>query len=166
MTLNTQFVNLLAAPFAQFVTLQGVTYVADAFGNLLNVPVRDHVQLLRMGALEVSSGLGPAGLRASVIAPYAPSVVLDCSAADNFYITLTGPLILGFSGGNDGQRILVRFTQDAVGGRLLTLGSMIGLSTDLPGLTLSTAPNKLDIVGFIYTQLLSKYHVTSYNRGF
>lgn len=93
-------------------------------------------------------------------------ITLDCSLADTFDVTMVGDARLDLINGSDSQKILVRFKQDGIGGRVITLGSMIAMSLDIPVVTLSVAPNKMDLLGLAYNAKTSQYQVAAYTRGF
>jgi hypothetical protein len=101
---------------------------------------------------------------------YAASVTIDMStrvySPFTFEITLTGGLTLNFSNGFDGQIIRARLVQDSSGGRVLTLGAAIGLSTDLSTVTLSSAANKVDYLIFEWRSANSKANLLALNMGF
>lgn len=112
---------------------------------------------------------GPAGSgsRAPVTLAYAATRTIDCSVGDTFNIgALTGNITLAFSGGTDGQKILVNLVQDSTGGRTLTLGSEVAFSEDLPSVTMSTGANKGDVLGLVYHGASAKYRLVSHVKGF
>jgi hypothetical protein len=100
------------------------------------------------------------------IIPYASVITLDCSIADTFDITMTGDARLDLINGSNSQKILVRLKQDGIGGRVITMGSMISMSVDIPVVTLSISPNKLDLLGLVYNSPTSQFQVAAYTRGF
>ena len=81
------------------------------------------------------------------------------AAAQNF--TLNNP-----TGMVDGQRCIWEITQDATGGRVLTLGNAFIFGADLTSITLSTAANKTDLIGAIYNSTKAKWLVTALSKGF
>lgn len=81
-------------------------------------------------------------------------------------MTLTGPITINFSGGINGQKILLRLTQDATGGRVATWGTSIRLGTDIDVATLSTAAGKTDYIGFVYNATATKYDLIALSRGY
>ena len=96
---------------------------------------------------------------------YAGSVTVNMALVDESRITLTGNLVLGFTGGIDGQKHVVNLIQDATGGRTLTFDSTVRVSTDLPAPTLSTGASKVDRLGFIYNATAGKYDFCALLRG-
>jgi hypothetical protein len=109
---------------------------------------------------------GPAWSPTLSTVAYSASLTLDHSAKTDYDVTLTGPLALTFSNGVDRKTVTVCFRQDATGGRILTLGAGIGLSTDLPSIVLSSGASKVDYIGFKYNSTSGLYHVMSFIRGF
>jgi hypothetical protein len=75
---------------------------------------------------------------------YAPTLVLDASTANGFQITLTGNLSFTITGLTVGQPITLAFTQDGVGGRVVTFPSNVAS----PG-TPSGTPNINSVQTFI-----------------
>lgn len=107
------------------------------------------------------------GFRPPVSVNYASALTLDCAVAETFNIgALTGDLQLGFTGGVDGQKIIVNVPQGPAGGKLITFNASVAFSDDIPSVTLSTAPNKVDVLGFIYRASVGKYRLVSYTKGF
>lgn len=112
-------------------------------------------------------GTAGVGFRPPVALAYAATRTIDCSTGDTFNIgTLTGNTTLAFSGGTDGQKIMVNVAQDATGGRTLAVGAEVAFSEDLPSVAISTAANKADILGFVYHAATAKYRFVSHVKGF
>lgn len=87
---------------------------------------------------------------------YAATLTVDFNNTDVAVIApLTGPITLDFANGRDGQRIQVRLTQDAVGGRVVTYGATVETNATPP--TLTTAANRTDILTFQYDAIAAKY---------
>lgn len=99
---------------------------------------------------------------------YSASVTLNAASYDAFEITLTGNITIAFTGGTDGQRILVRLTQDGTGTRLVTWDASVAFGSDITGAgsTASVAASKIDYFGLIYSSASSKYHMVSFARGY
>lgn len=84
-----------------------------------------------------------------------------------FYVTLGGNRIMNApTNPTDGQYIVIRVKQDGTGSRLLTWNAAFRFSTDLPAPTLSTAGNKMDILGFVYNAQDSKWDYVTEIKGF
>lgn len=81
------------------------------------------------------------------------------AATANF--TLTNP-----SNPTDGQRITWQIKQDATGNRTITLGAKFSFGADITSVTLSTAGNKIDYLGAIYSLAEDKWHVVTFMKGF
>jgi hypothetical protein len=90
--------------------------------------------------------------------PYAATINFDCRAADVGDITLTGPATLNFTGGEDGQEVYVRATQDAVGSQVLTWGAMVAFPGGIPPGQTATAL-RTDVYRLQYNAALTKYVV-------
>ena len=87
--------------------------------------------------------------------------------SDIVRISLTGNVTsLVFTGGVDGQKIIIELLQDAAGSRTVAFGSSFRFGTDLTAITLTTTANKLDRVGVIYNATAAKFDVVSMVRGF
>lgn len=98
---------------------------------------------------------------------FASSIATDVSLADLFRVTLTGPATLANPTGMiDGQLVRWEFKQDATGGRVLTLGAKFVFGTDLPSITLSTAPGVTDILGAVYHAGDDEWRVVALAKGF
>lgn len=87
------------------------------------------------------------------------STYFRLAAAQNF--TLANPTNM-----IDGQRCLWEIKQDPTGSRLITLGNAFIFGADFTSITLSTAPNKRDLIGAIYNATLAKWLVTAFTKGF
>lgn len=97
---------------------------------------------------------------------YAETINLNIANKDVVDITLTGAATVNLSGGVDGQSVVLRIRQDATGSRIITWGTMIRFSTDVPEPTLSTAVDALDYLAFRYNSTDSKYDLMAENKGF
>lgn len=96
---------------------------------------------------------------------YASTITTDVSTSSVFRVTLTGNLTLANPvNALDNQRALWQFTQDATGGRTLTLGSAfdVGQLT----VTLSTAAGKVDYMLAVYRAAASKWDVLAFGSGY
>mgnify|MGYP001573612140 CR=1 FL=1 len=100
---------------------------------------------------------------------WAATISIDLAGRPNnaiFRCTLAGATTVNITGGTDGQKAVIELIQDATGGRVVTLGTGIGYSTDITEFTASTVGNKIDYIGAIYNAASSKYHILAKNRGF
>jgi hypothetical protein len=99
---------------------------------------------------------------------YGASVTLDCSTADVFKITLTGPITVDFSNAVDGQKIEVRLTQDGTGSRAVNWAASVAYGSDLTSalVVASTTASKQDKFGFEYDATATKYQMISCARGY
>ena len=97
------------------------------------------------------------------------TVALDAASASSsgvLRVLLTQSATINLSGAADGQRLTIEMTQDATGGRVVTLGSMFAFGADLTSFTASTAGAKTDILGVQYHAASSKYRVLAASKGF
>lgn len=97
---------------------------------------------------------------------YSASMAIDANGSNRKKITLAGNgTIENPSGGADGMILLFILRQDGTGSRVPTWGTNYRFRGDLATVTLSTAPDTIDRVGFEYVGLDSKWDCVSYNRG-
>ena len=97
----------------------------------------------------------------------APTIPINAALGNTFTVTLGGNRTLGTpTNPVSGQKIIVRVTQDGVGGRQLSYSSGWALGIDFVGLPLSTSPGVTDYIGAIYNTLTSKWDVVSIMRGY
>lgn len=92
---------------------------------------------------------GPVETPSIATLAYAATVSVDLSSVPDggtFRCTLTGNVTLNFTGGRDGQKVTLELKQDAVGSRLVTLGTGIAYGTDTPSFTATTTINKTDVL--------------------
>lgn len=98
---------------------------------------------------------------------YAATISADVTNVDVIRISLTGNVTsLGFTGGKDGQKIIVELIQDATGSRTVAFDSSVRFGTDLTSVTLTTTASKKDRIGLIYDGVASKYDVIAFVKGF
>ena len=90
----------------------------------------------------------------------------DASLGATFTVTLGGNrTIANPTNPTNGQRIVYRMKQDATGNRTVTWGSAFRfVSGTAP--TMSTAANKIDYIGFIYSAADSKWDQVAAKTGF
>lgn len=106
---------------------------------------------------------------APVTVTYAASTTIDVTGQPDgriHRITLTGNLTLGFTGGVDGQKVLVELIQDATGSRIVTMGSSVAYGTDISAFAATTTPSKKDVLGFIYSSAAAKYLLVAVAKGY
>lgn len=91
------------------------------------------------------------------------TVTIDASLSDYFTLvpaqafTLANP-----TNPTNGKRILVRIKQDAVGGRVMTLGAAWRLGGDIPTAVLSTVANKVNYLGAVYDTTDAKWDILAF----
>jgi hypothetical protein len=118
--------------------------------------------------LEVAREINNAMAQRDTVA-YGAEVTINLSTVTGDLVDigpLTGNITVNFAGGDDGQKITLRLTQDGTGGRVVTWGGMVRFSTDLPGAVLSTGASKTDYIGFRYSATADKYDCVATNKGF
>ncbi len=97
----------------------------------------------------------------------AVTVALNAALGNVFDVTLSTDRILGApTNPRDGQIIIVRVTQGAVGSHLLTYDGVYGFGTSFPSPTLSTAVGAIDVLQFQYNAVAVKWQCTSIALGF
>lgn len=100
----------------------------------------------------------------------APTIATDASTGKAFRVILGANRILGVpTNPSDGQMVIWEIQQDGIGGRTLTLASGPGgfkFGTDLTGVTLSTSPNLVDLIGCRYNATANRWWVIAFLRGF
>jgi hypothetical protein len=97
---------------------------------------------------------------------WASSVAINWDLANCHRLTLAGVTALSFSGGVDGEKLVLELTQDATGGRTITLPATVRLSSNIPVVTLSTTPGYMDKLGFMFNQAANKYDLVAVIYGF
>ena len=98
---------------------------------------------------------------------FGATISVDASSANDFRLTLTASTgtIANPTNPVDGQRITFQIAQDATGSRTVAWGSAYDFgAAGTP--TLSTAANKVDLLGFIYNASLAKWICPGSALGF
>jgi len=110
---------------------------------------------------------GPLGGYTQQDVTWDSTVSIDCSTADVFDLTLSGPsTVFNITGGVNGRKFMVRFKQDNAGNRVISFGAMVRFGTDITGITLSNLGGLTDHVAFIYNGPAGKYDLIAYARGY
>ena len=99
---------------------------------------------------------------------YAATLNTDASSGDIFDVTLTGNATLANpTNAVDGKTIRWRITQDATGGRTVTLGNKFVIpSSATSPLPFSTAANKTDVLAATYHAGRDKWDVVAFVMGY
>lgn len=119
-----------------------------------------------------SNGIGQIGGGGSgptvVALSYAATLATDTSAGDIFDVTLTGNTTLANpTNPVDGKTIRWRITQDATGGRTVTLGGQFVIPTSATSpLPFSTAAGKTDVLAATYHAGRNKWDVVAFVMGY
>ena len=97
----------------------------------------------------------------------AATIEIDASLGSVFTVTLGGNRTLGApTNSTNGQKIIIRVTQDNVGGRVLSYDSIWVFGQDLLGVSNSLSANGVDYIGAIYSSASTKWHVIAFARGY
>jgi hypothetical protein len=98
----------------------------------------------------------------------AATIAIDVSQGNFFFVTLGGNRTLGnpTNPAGDGQKIIVRVTQDGTGNRTLAFAANYRFSTDLPSPTISTGAGDIDYLGFVYHEADAKWDYVAEVFGF
>ena len=98
---------------------------------------------------------------------WASSVTINWDLANCHRLTLGGtPTALTFTGGVDGEKLILELKQDATGSRTITLPPNVRYSSTIPSIVLSTSPNRIDKLGFMYNLSDGKYDLVAVSYGF
>jgi hypothetical protein len=98
---------------------------------------------------------------------WASSVEIDWDEANCHRLTLSGsPTSLSFTGGVDGEKLVLELTQDSSGNRLISLPSSVRYSASIPSVVLSSTPNYMDRLGFMFNEATGKYDLVAVAYGF
>lgn len=146
---------------------------ADIYTNLTNYPAGISFSDvanpgLPDGAVSILDSLKRASKNTAVSLPYSAALATDVSKGNTFTVLLTGNVTLSNpTNPTDGQKVVWRFTQDATGGRTVTLGAIFSYGSDVVGpFVASVGPNKIDYLEAIYNLAVNKWHVTKISRGY
>lgn len=96
---------------------------------------------------------------------WASTVAINWDDANCQRITLAGNTTLTFTGGVDGEKLILELKQDATGGRQITLPSNVRYSVTIPGVTLSGGGNRIDKLGFMFNATDNKYDLVAITYG-
>jgi hypothetical protein len=95
------------------------------------------------------------------------SLIIDAGAGSLFSILLTTDVLVGDPlNPRDGQKIILRLKQDAIGGHSISFSSAWNFGVDLSGILFSTAGEITDYIGAIYNEDAAKWDVISITRGY
>lgn len=130
-------------------------------GYRLNIDGRD------IQNIPSSGGGGGSGNPTVVTLTYSATLATNASTGSIFDVVLTGAAtIANPTNGVNGQTLRWRITQDATGGRAVTLGNKFALPSSVPSLTFSTAANATDILAATYHQPSDRWHVVALVTGY
>lgn len=125
-----------------------------------------------LGLLSADAGISTTTVSAIRIIPTIVSVAfngtttVDASLASYFRGTAVSAFTLSANNAQDGQRIVYEIIQDATGGRVVTLGALFAVGTDIPSVVLSTLSAKRDFLGTFYNGTTNRHYVTAFVKGY
>ena len=96
---------------------------------------------------------------------WASTVAINWNDANCQRITLGGNTTLTFTGGVDGEKLILELKQDATGGRQITLPANVRFSATIPGVSLSDGGGYIDKIGFMYNAVDNKYDLVAITYG-
>lgn len=96
----------------------------------------------------------------------ASGVTVDWSKGKTAKIILGHDVGFTFAGAIDGDRLVLRLTQDGTGGRAPTWPGTVRYGTDITSIVIDTAIGKQTYIGFIYDADATKYDVVSLMKGY
>lgn len=109
----------------------------------------------------VRTGLGPVTLTPGT------TVATDASLGSRFRLTPAQNFTLSNpTNPTDGQMCIWEIIQDGTGSRVMTLGSVFALGTDITAVTLTTTASKRDFMGAIYNSTATKWFVIAFVKGY
>lgn len=146
----------------------GIKFEGSDYNNVNWAPgsgVDYHVSINNTGHL-IKSVPKLAPLKATLTD--AATIAVDASTGNFFTVTLGGNRTLGAPTNpqGDGQKIVIRVTQDGTGSRTLGYNAIYRFSTDLPSPTLSTGAGDIDYLAFIYHSTDNKWDFIGKVFGF
>jgi hypothetical protein len=99
-------------------------------------------------------------------ATFGNPMTLNWASYDYQTVTLTGSTTITNSGAVDGQSLTLYVKQDSTGSRIITWASGTVIPTMFTGaITLSTAPNAIDMIGLVYRSATSTYNIVAFVQG-
>ena len=104
--------------------------------------------------------------RVQAVSSASGAVTCDWGYFDEIRLTLTGDVVLTFTGANDGQGCTLKLVQDATGGRTVTLAESVRFNADITAYTPTATAGKGDRLGFIRDGVDNKYDFVSLIKGF
>lgn len=93
------------------------------------------------------------------------AIICNWANWDEIRLRLTGNVTLTFQGAVDGQGCLLEFTQDATGGRTVTLPSNLRWNNLIQGYNVTPTPGLSDKIGFIYDSGAGTYDFVTFVPG-
>lgn len=128
------------------------TIPPSGFVQKLGFALSSNTMMIRLGDADAAP--------VPVAYPYAATINVSLQEAQIADITLTGGATINFLGGEDGDEVVLRVTQDGTGNHAITWGAMCDFPGGTPPAHTLTA-NKTDLFTFQYNAALSKYVLTN-----
>lgn len=104
--------------------------------------------------------------RIQTISAASGAIICNWANYDEIRLRLTGNVTLTFQGPNDGQGCLLKLTQDATGGRTVTLPATVRYNALVQHYDPTPTPGATDKVGFIYDSADGTYDFVTFVPGF
>lgn len=97
----------------------------------------------------------------------AATIATDASLSNTFTVTIAGNRTLGNpTNPTNGQKVTWAIKQDGTGSRILSFDTAFAFGTDIPGVVLTTTPNKIDYITAIYNSVTSTWNVIGFAKGY
>lgn len=103
--------------------------------------------------------------RIQTITSASGAVVCNWENFDEIRMRLTGDVTLTFVGAVNGQGCMIKFEQDAVGGRTVTLPTQVRYNALVPSFEMNPNPGKIDKLAFIFDAGDSRYDLQGFTPG-
>jgi hypothetical protein len=119
-------------------------------------------------ALSTASYVLQSSLPLGVVAlTYGSTISANAALGNAFTVTLTGNATMANpTNPIAGQKIVYELTQDSTGSRVITWGSAFLFSNDTPQPVLSTTPNLIDYIAFMYSATSTTWNCIGVSRGY
>lgn len=96
---------------------------------------------------------------------WASTVAINWNDANCQRVTLAGNTTFTFTGAVDGEKLILEIKQDATGSRTISLPASVRYSLTIPTVSLSSTPNVIDKLGFMYNATDNKYDLVAVTYG-
>ena len=116
----------------------------------------------------LATQVGPAGpasnssRRIQTLSSASGAIICNWALYDEIRLRLTGPVTLSFQNAKDGQGCMLKITQDATGGRTVTLPSPVRYNALIQHYNPTLRAGAVDKVGFMYDSADGTYDFVSF----